>query len=159
MKFILLIAVLFCHISTPSHVASFQERFAPLAQSMYQRYGIPPSVQLGISAVESGWGTSEGARKHNAYFGISGRYNGSYWISQDGETRAYPNAWESFKDFNVHITSKPYYNKCKTCTTSEEWVNCISDSYVGVYASEEVKKRYRDKVLGVINREGLKRYD
>jgi flagellum-specific peptidoglycan hydrolase FlgJ len=157
MNLILFIITLF--FATPAHVTSFQERFAPLAQSMSERYGIPASVQLGISAVESGWGTSEGARKHNAYFGISGRYNSSYWISQDGETRAYPNAWESFNDFGIHITTKPYYNRCKSCTTSEEWVDCISESYVGVYASAEAKKRYRDKVMNVINREGLRKYD
>ncbi len=58
------------------------ERFAPLAVEDMAAYGIPASIKLAQSIVESNWGRSRLAREANNYFGIKCK---SWW---DGETIA-----------------------------------------------------------------------
>ncbi len=141
-----------------SPVSPFLQRFAPLAKTFEEQYNVPASVQLGIAAVESGWGTSIGAKNYNAYFGMGGNYKGQSWTSQDGQSRAYFTAWESWKDFINHLTKSPYYQNCHG-PSIEEWVWCISRSYVGPNSPEHIKNAYFNKVMGVITRENLYRFD
>jgi len=49
----------------------FIKNFKPLADSLSEEYGIPASVILGISIIESGSGTSRNCKLLNNYFGIS----------------------------------------------------------------------------------------
>ncbi len=56
--------------------AAYLERFAPIAVEEMSAYGIPASIKLAQSIVESNWGTSRLAREANNYFGIKCK---SWW--------------------------------------------------------------------------------
>jgi flagellum-specific peptidoglycan hydrolase FlgJ len=57
------------HNAYPPHVIAFAAMALPAAQDVNKKWGVPASVVIAQSALESGWG------KHvvqNAYFGIKG---------------------------------------------------------------------------------------
>ncbi len=51
----------------------FVKKFRPLADSLSTEYGIPASVMLGVSILESSSGTSRNCKLLNNYFGIVGK--------------------------------------------------------------------------------------
>ncbi len=81
----LLLCLAFCtalHGQVDTDKLAWIERFAPIAMEDMAAYGIPASIKLAQSIVESNWGQSRLAREANNYFGIKCK---SWW---DGETIA-----------------------------------------------------------------------
>jgi flagellum-specific peptidoglycan hydrolase FlgJ len=65
---------------TPKEQGAFIERVAPWAKFSQEKYGVPASVVIAQSILESGWGNSLLARKYNNFFGIknSSAFNDGY---------------------------------------------------------------------------------
>ncbi len=158
-----------------SHTANYEHSTKTLAQNMSEKYDIPASIFMGVSALESGWGKSRGAKQYNAYFGIKGQYTYwepmerrhvtmSYW-NADGEAKAYPNRWHSYNDFGKYITERGLYDECFKCNKlkGEERASCwawgISRSYLGPDAPSSRKEEYYRKVYGIIQKYGFTKYD
>ncbi|MEC1023765.1 phage tail protein [Bacillus paralicheniformis] len=89
----------------------FIKEIAPDAQRVYKKYDILASLIIAQACLESGWGTSELARKGNNLFGIKGTYNGQYvlmWTTEydkngnatqvQARFRKYPSRYESIQD-------------------------------------------------------------
>ncbi|MDR1880778.1 MAG: glucosaminidase domain-containing protein [Tannerellaceae bacterium] len=85
----------------------FIDAYLSLALLAEDRFRINPAVILAQSAIESGWGTSVLAVKHNNFFGITGYGKRNEWW--DGKTvelgkhslkfRVYRSAADSFMDY------------------------------------------------------------
>jgi len=61
------------------HMALFLFRVVPSAQNAQRSYGVPASVLIAKAAYESGWGSSDLARKHGEYFdAASGNFRSSH---------------------------------------------------------------------------------
>lgn len=141
---------------------SFIDRWDAVAIDMSRRTDIPASVLLACGALESGWGTSRGALKYNAFHGIKGKYQGKHWYqNSDGIARAYPTAWESWKDHAFLIKDRKWYPRYKPGKngTAKEWAYWISRWHVGLKVSKEKKDAYYRKVMRIINSYNLKRFD
>ena len=109
-------------MARPAHVTSFLEAYRPLAREVGDRTGVPPSIILAVSALESAWGTSELAMQSNNFFGIKvkkpdqARYclPTREYIRHRALTvracfRAYEAPRESFHDFARLLTTESRY--------------------------------------------------
>jgi len=80
------------------------------------KFGFDPIVQLAQGVQESGWGRSDAAKIHNAYFGIKTSSNtneywsGEYRTNKSGKFRSYSNAQNSFYDHARLISESKNYS-------------------------------------------------
>lgn len=98
--------------------SSYQEYFdvyKDVAIEQMLKYGIPASITLAQGVLESGAGKSELARKANNHFGIKCHgWTGRKSYHDDDERnecfRAYDNAYESYLDHSVFLSSSRRYS-------------------------------------------------
>ena len=80
----------------------YVQAVAPLAREAQRRFGIPASVAIAQSALETGWGKSANAQKANNYFGMrtGGAASDPFW---NGDAfngwRKYRRPLDSFLDW------------------------------------------------------------
>lgn len=106
---------LFSQIKTKKFIDSH----LPIATKLSSEYGIPVSIILGISILESGSGTSINARELNNYFGITGK---NKITRRRSVYKQYSHIDDSFKDFCAIISRKKYYNKMKNNKNYKDWL-------------------------------------
>lgn len=83
--------------NAPQKNKDFIKSILPQAIQASRKYNINLSALLGQAAIESGWGTSDLAKKDKALFGI--KWTQGYSKSQSGRYRAYGSWGESVDDF------------------------------------------------------------
>lgn len=124
------IGLLLLSIHGTAHAQSaaqrFVQRYRPLADSLSPAYGIPASVILGISLLESGSGTSRNCRLLNNFFGIVGKNNLLRTRGIRTRYKQYPTDTASFVDFCRLMTRKRFYASLKNNPSSQSWVQAIS---------------------------------
>lgn len=91
-------------------VAAFLERFSSLAKEEQQKYGIPASIILANGLLQSTAGGSEAALRANNYFNLPATPD---WVGQQFRERSqlyrsYQNAWTSFRDHSLFLTTGQY---------------------------------------------------
>ncbi len=91
-------------------VAAFLERFGQLAKEEQQKYGIPASIILANALLHSQAGNSRIAREASNYFALSVTPD---WMGEDlaiaGKSyRKYQNAWTSFRDHSLFLSTGNY---------------------------------------------------
>ncbi|MFA6150262.1 MAG: glucosaminidase domain-containing protein [Chitinophagaceae bacterium] len=90
---------------------------------LMKQTGIPASIILGVSMIESGMGRSRNCKLLNNYFGIKGKNN-----LHKGKTgtrsayKQYPDAMASFKDFARMVQTKKYYPSLKGNMDYKTWL-------------------------------------
>lgn len=126
-----------------SKETTYINNFKKLALDTGLAFGIPPSIVLAQSILESGWNTSTLSKDYNNFFGIKchGYHNcitiaGTSW-------RRYLNPIYSFHDYGLFLTSQPRYNDCFNYTNYKDWANCLMiKGYAGsstTYANKLIK--------------------
>ena len=90
--------------------------YGDVAVEQMSKYGIPASITLAQGVLESGAGKSELARKGNNHFGIKcNGWTGRKTYHDDDERnecfRAYKNAYESYVDHSVFLTTSQRYSR------------------------------------------------
>lgn len=128
----------------------FISTFRPLADSLSVAYGVPASVILGVSLLESGSGTSRNARLLKNYFGIVGRNNLLKTHGIRSRYKQYASDIESFVDFCRLMTRKKFYTRLKGNSSAQEWVKAISAS-----GYSEVPAVWQQRVLTTIRKHRL----
>jgi flagellum-specific peptidoglycan hydrolase FlgJ len=125
-------------------------KYRPLADSLSRSYGVPASVILGVSLLESGSGTSRNCRLLNNYFGIVGKNN--LLRTQGIRTRykQYATDTASFIDFCRLMTRKRFYPSLKNNPSSLLWVQAISKA-----GYSEVPATWQKRVLSTIRQHHL----
>lgn len=105
---------------------SFVKKYQPLADSLSAEYGIPSSVMLGISIIESSSGGSRNCKLLNNYFGIAGKNK----LKKGTKSRykQYRDATASFTDFCRIIKKRKFYKKLKGNMNYKLWIDAISKS-------------------------------
>lgn len=108
--------------------AGYIRTHTPAAQGVQLQYGVPASVALAQSILETGWGGSTLSSTWHNFFGIkcaksyvspfqagcvnlaSGEYYPSTgWTSQVSPFRTYDSDVESFRDYGLFLTENPRY--------------------------------------------------
>ena len=82
------------------------ERFAKVAISEQQKYGVPASITLASALLHSHGGTRDMAAAGNNYFALACEANTSDYGTYQGDCyRHFTNAWSSFRAHSEYITS------------------------------------------------------
>lgn len=98
---------------------SYLKRFAHVAVSEQEKYGIPASIILANAMLQSISGERDIANNYNNHFAIvcGNEWNGET-ISNNGKCyRVYKTAWESFRNHSQHITSGKFSHLTKLSST------------------------------------------
>jgi hypothetical protein len=101
-------------------------KYRPIADSLSQSYGVPASVILAVSLLESGSGTSRNARLLNNFFGIVGKNNLLRTRGIRTRYKQYASDTASFVDFCRLMTRKRFYASLKHNSNATLWVQAIS---------------------------------
>ena len=91
---------------------SYLKRFAQVAVTERHKFGIPASIILANALLQSQAGTRETALKANNQFGLpaSVEWTGTSLQVGKGVFRQYENAWVSFRDHSIFISSGKFAN-------------------------------------------------
>lgn len=122
-----MIALTVC-VQAQSSTKLFIKKYRPLADSLSVEYGIPASVILGVSIIESGSGTSRNCKLLNNFFGIVGKNKLMKTNGIRSRYKQYDDAYESFKDFCKLLKKKKYYEKLRGNMDYKLWTDAISKS-------------------------------
>ncbi|MDI9319470.1 MAG: glucosaminidase domain-containing protein [Phycisphaerales bacterium] len=151
-----LVLMLWGHASFGQGVGEkYVEKYAPIASSLMLRTGIPASVILGVSMIESGMGKSKNCRLLNNFFGVKGKNHLSKSKSHHHSAyKQYPNAEASFSDFARVIKSKKYYLQLKGNMDYKKWLHTMNQ-----YGYAEAKGLWIKDITIVIKRYKLYQFD
>ncbi|MEO1409662.1 MAG: glucosaminidase domain-containing protein [Bacteroidota bacterium] len=85
----------------------YLKRFGHVAVSESKKYGIPASIILANAVLHSSYGQRDLARRGNNHFGIpcTSQWRGESSTYNDACYRHYENAWSSFRDHSLYLTS------------------------------------------------------
>ena len=135
-------------------------------KSLWENYGILPSVAFAQAALESGWGTSGLAVHYNNLFGIKGSYLGNSvklptTEFYDGKTpvnivdgfRAYPNWNTSILDYGNFLNVNSRYHKALRV---EDYRTQITLIWQAGYATDP---NYTGKIISIIEANGVSQWD
>lgn len=115
------------NVNAQQYVQRYLEQHRQLAIVLMKKTGIPASIILGVSMIESAMGQSRNCKLLHNYFGIKGKNNLSK--NKGGPRSAYKqykNATESFKDFVRIVQRKAYYAKLKNNTDYMLWLKAMN---------------------------------
>ena len=110
-----------------------------MATELSKKYGIPSGVILAIAFVETGGGTSKGAKTYNNHFGIIGKNK-----IVKSRYKSFNSTKESYEAFCKLITSKKYYPNLKGNNDLSEWVKAIASAG---YSEEPVEWKRRVNLI------------
>ncbi|MFC2641114.1 MAG: glucosaminidase domain-containing protein, partial [Propionibacterium acidifaciens] len=142
----------------------------PAAVAESQQYGVPVSVALGQSILESGWGGSTLSSRYNNYFGIkcstsspyqggcinmgSGEYLHSSYQIISSSFRTYGSRTDSFLDHGYFLTHNSRYGGAFAHTGDPD--RFIREVARAGYATDP---NYAQKVINLMNAYDLYQYD
>lgn len=136
-------------------------RFAKIARQEMQKYGIPASISLAQGLIESRYGTSKLAVQNNNHFGMKcfskkcrdGHCSNFFDDHHKDFFRKYPNAWESWRAHSQMLAGGRYARLKKHGRNYRKWAYGLES--LG-YATD---RSYAEKLIGVIERYNLHRFD
>lgn len=138
----------------PPH-KEFVEKYQGLAGELMHEFGIPASIILGVSMVESGHGTSKLARKFNNYFGIVGKnFNAVKKLGHRSRYKEYESDTASFRHFCEVLSRKSYYTKLKGNNDYKVWLRAMKNAG---YA--EASHEWESRISTTIKRNKLNELD
>ena len=141
-------------------VAEYIRIYAPIAQEEMHLYRIPASITLAQGILESGAGGSELTRKANNHFGIKchGWKGGEVYHDDDRAQecfRKYNDPRYSFRDHSLFLTERKRYAALFELDL-HDYKGWAKGLRAAGYATD---RRYPDKLISLIERYELYRYD
>ena len=136
-------------------------QYSAIAVEQMTRHGIPASITLAQGLLESGAGKSELATEANNHFGIKAdsRWNGRTYSHLDNgnwhKFRVYNSAEKSYEDHSLFLVGNSRYSALFKLdrTDYKGWARGLKNAY---YAED---REYDKKLISIIERYGLHRYD
>jgi hypothetical protein len=140
---------------------AYIEKYSKVAQTEMEKFGIPASICLAQGLVESRGGLSTLARRNNNHFGMKcfskrcakGHCSNFKDDHHKDFFRIYKNGWESWRAHSEMLASGRYTTLKKFGKDYEKWAYGLKS--LG-YATD---KTYAEKLIGMIERYELYRYD
>ena len=127
------------------------DKFLPIAKDLSAQWGIPVSIILGVSILESGSGTSINCKQLHNYFGIKGH---NHLKKRHTKYKQYATSEESFNDFCSIVSRKKYYPKLKGNMDYKLWLSAMNKRH---YAGAKEVWIHRIRLL--IAKHELYQYD
>ncbi len=136
-------------------------QYSAIAVEQMTRHGIPASITLAQGLLESGAGKSKLATEANNHFGIKAdsRWSGSTYSHLDNgnwhKFRVYNSAEKSYEDHSLFLVGNSRYSALFKLdrTDYKGWARGLKNAY---YAED---REYDKKLISIIERYGLHRYD
>lgn len=140
---------------------AYVKRFLPTAKAEKEKFGIPVSIKLAQGILESGLGEGTLASKHNNHFGIKcfrkDCPRGHCVRHADDKPTdrfvKYKTAWESWRDHSKFLQKEHYLHLYEYGDDYVKWAKGLK---AAGYATDP---RYADKIIDIIQRLKLHRYD
>lgn len=133
----------------PDHIEDFLEKYEPLAQEVFDTYGIPKAVTLGVCSYETGFGRSYNAKERNNFFGMK------TWGSECGDENwcweTYDSVEESFYDFGRLLSEAERYEYLTYLNKRDYKAWCYGLRKCGFNSSEN----YPSRLISIIERWGF----
>lgn len=92
-----------------------------LAEKLSNQYEIPSAIMLAVAFVETGGGSSKGAKVYNNHFGIVGKNT-----VIKSRYKSFESVEASYEAFCKLITRKKFYSNLKGNTNYGDWVRAIA---------------------------------
>lgn len=146
---------------TTEMVLAYIEQYKAVAKDNMVRTGIPASITMGQAILESGAGTGPLSVQANNHFGIKchKEWNGPsirYTDDEENECfRKYDQPSESFRDHSYFLTSRPRYAELFQFG-KDDYKSWAYGLKAAGYATDP---KYPDKLIGLIERYQLQRFD
>ena len=151
MRVILLVIIIFLFsfcLQAQSVAEVYIDNFDSLALEVYNSYGIPASVILGIAILESGAGTSRLCTSYHNHFGVKGRVTSSK--TKSGYKlgyREFSSDEDAYLHFGRMVSAKKYYPVLKGNTDYLKWLKAMkearySTSSTWVHSVDKIIKRF-----------------
>lgn len=145
------IMLVFLQADAQKVTLNYITRFSQLARDLKTEWGIPASIILGVSILESGSGTSINARQLNNYFGITGKNSLKH---RRTAYKQFATPADSFEGFCKMISSKKFYKGLKNNMDYTAWLTAMNKAnYAGA------KGVWIARVKSVIQKHHLYKYD
>ncbi|WP_333877676.1 glucosaminidase domain-containing protein [Flavobacterium sp.] len=146
---------------TTEMVLAYIEKYKGVAKDNMVKTGIPASITMGQAILESGAGTGPLSVQANNHFGIKchKEWTGPsirYTDDEENECfRKYDDPSNSFLDHSYFLTSRPRYSSLFQLDKSDyqAWAKGLK---AAGYATDP---KYPDKLIGLIERYQLQRFD
>jgi flagellum-specific peptidoglycan hydrolase FlgJ len=140
---------------------AYIEKYAPVAREEQAKYGVPASISLAQGLIESRAGTSKLAKSNNNHFGIkcfSRQCKKGHCSNFTDDThkdffRKFDNPWGSWREHSVMLSRGRYKSLHKHGNNYRQWAYGLKS--IG-YATD---RTYAEKLIGVIERYGLNKFD
>jgi flagellum-specific peptidoglycan hydrolase FlgJ len=147
--------------------AAFVRTWFVTAKAEQARYGIPASIKMAQSMIETGCGTSRLAREGRNFFGIKrGRgWTGALIYTKDDDYkdgklvasafRRYSGAWYSWRDHSKFLQNNPRYSRLFSLSDKDYrgWARGLKR------AGYATGSNYDGKIIRLIESTGLNRMD
>jgi len=151
---LLLLGICFVSInicSAQRHTTHYIDKFLPMAKGLSAKWGIPVSVILGVSILESGSGTSLNCKQLNNYFGVKGW---NIFHLRHTKYKQYSSAESSFNDFCKIVARKNFYDSLKGNPDYNLWLNAMNRSKYST-----AQGIWLQRIKKIIRHHELHRYD
>lgn len=136
-------------------VKKFIKKYEDLAVENMQKHGIPASVILGVSIVESAAGQSAIAKALQNFFGIKGKNTSSREkLGYKSAYREYASDEASFEHFCQLLKKRKFYVKLKESTDYRQWLKMMN---AASYA--EAKEKWVADIANTIKKYELYKLD
>lgn len=134
---------------------NFLKRFAQVAVAEQKKYGIPASIVLANALRQSYAGKRELTTKSNNHFAIPCTFD---WTGESEKLsdecyRKYENAWLSFRDHSIFVTSGKF-SELRKSKNYKEWANGLQN--LGYPSSND---NLADELIKIIEKYGLHNLD
>jgi flagellum-specific peptidoglycan hydrolase FlgJ len=147
-------------VANPDNARDYILHFADIAQKEQAAYGIPASITLGQGLIESNSGKSGIAQSCNNHFGIkcfNKRHRGccEKWNDDNNNDsfRKFKSPWYSFREHSKLLSNKHYKSLHQYGKDYRKWAYGLKKKG---YATD---KAYAEKLIGIIERYDLHKYD
>ena len=119
----IILSILFFSLSSQTE---YFNKYKPLADSLGDKYGVPPCLILSVGFLESGSGKSKVATILNNHFGIVGKNNLDKKSSFKSKYKYFYSVNDSYNSFCKLIASKSYYSSLKGNKDIDKWAIAIA---------------------------------
>jgi len=143
-------------VEGPGNAVNYINRFKSIAVAEMKRTGVPASIKLAQGILESGYGSSELAKKANNHFGMKcgGQWSGKTYDLKGSCYRVSNNADVCYREHSEFLKRKHYEALFKLKKTDYKgWAKGLQKAG---YATD---KNYPAKLIELIERYKLYRFD
>ncbi|MCB9305776.1 MAG: glucosaminidase domain-containing protein [Lewinellaceae bacterium] len=145
----------------PFDAGKYIDRFKQIAIDEMEKYGVPASISLAQGLIESRAGSSKLAVNNNNHFGIkcfSRKCKKGHCSNFTDDThkdffRIFKTPWESWREHSKLLTNKRFSRLKKYGRDYKKWAHGLES--LG-YATD---RSYAEKLIGIIERYNLNKYD